>query len=50
VTKSIGKGVPDHTDRKRAKIKSNAAKNIRFPINILSVNLMHHPIPNANYV
>jgi hypothetical protein len=32
VTKSIGKGVPDHTDKNLAKIKSNAAIKIKLPI------------------
>jgi len=32
VTKSIGKGVPAHTDRNLAKISKSAAKKITFPI------------------
>ena len=37
VTRSIGKGVPAHTDRKRAIISSKAAANRRLPIRCLNL-------------
>jgi hypothetical protein len=45
VTKSIGNGVPAHTDKKRDAISKSAAKNIKLPINGLNLNFMLHPIP-----
>jgi hypothetical protein len=55
VTRAIGKGVPDNTDRKRAIIKNNAAKNNRLPIILLIDSFMIHPIPiyipsNISYI
>lgn len=47
-TKSIGKGVPAQTDRKRDAINSKAEKNIILPITDLKVSLMIHPIPIIN--
>jgi hypothetical protein len=48
VTRSIGNGVPDQTDRKRAIIKKRAAMNNKLPIIDLILNLMLYPIPITN--
>ena len=48
VTRSIGNGVPDHIDRKRATIRNIAAMNNMFPISDLTPSFMYHPIPIMN--
>ena len=48
VTKSIGKGVPAHTDKKRDAISRSAAINIKLPINSFNLYFMLHPIPITN--
>jgi len=48
VTRLMGNGVPDQTDRKRAMIRNIAAMNNMFPISDLTPSFMFHPIPIMN--
>ena len=45
MTRFIGKGVPENTDRKRAITKNKAAINNKLPISDLTLSLILHPIP-----
>ena len=50
VTRLMGNGVPDQTERKRAMIRNIAAMNNMFPISGLIPSFMYHPILVNEYM